>query len=889
MEAKTRNRSDSRMQFNRVTLAFKGAHDHLEADFQQHYFDNTLNQIRIAIFAAFIFYGGFGVLDRIMVPERYHLFWIVRWAIVCPVIFGVFLFSYSRHANRHLQLVLSIGTLVCGLGLIAMVQMAGLNSNHAYVGGIVQLIFYAFTFCRFRFIWGLMLVVVLVPTYLIVTTALGSAPQNIIIGKGFHLSLIGIMGMMVGYAIEYHTRKNFFLSRQLESKKRRLAIANDFLEERVARRTSELKETNAILKEEINERKLVEAALRDSQKRFSRMVNNVTDHMCVYDLDGNILESNRQMIDGLGYAFNELNVMKFHELIIPEERAGYFEYLTEIRRKGTASGTVTLSTRNGEHRYFEYSNVLGEHTNGHQAIYSLARDITDRKKTEKALADSQMRFKNIFETAAAGMVIIEGRTRTVVEINRAGSQMTEQKRGQIHGRCIDDLIVMPEERDQGQIPVPTQHPIECLLSTAEGANLPILASTRNTVLNDQPHWILSFVNIQKIKEAEAAQRELELRSNRAQHLESIGTLAGGIAHDFNNILFGIMGFAELALEDAVHGSIQAKNLHEILKGGYRAKEMIAQILTFSRQDSVEKTVIQPAPLIKEALKLLRASLPSTIEIRSRFAPKLSHIKAHPTHLHQVVMNLCTNAAHAMKDETGVIEITMDNRILEEDQQTPHGAVPRGEYVELTVKDDGHGISKEIIERIFEPFFTTKSQGQGSGLGLSVVLGIVQSNHGSISLQSQPGEGTRFEVLIPSTESADSVTDLVDAPLPRGNEQILVVDDEPPLLTLLNRMLTSLGYQVTTCEHPNEALRLFNNRPSHYDLVLTDLTMPKKSGTTLAQELLQNRPNLPIILSTGFGNKISKETVASIGIRKMLLKPILKRELATTIRHALDAA
>jgi len=208
---------------------------------------------------------------------------------------------------------------------------------------------------------------------------------------------------------------------------------------------------------------------------------------------------------------------------------------------------------------------------------------------------------------------------------------------------------------------------------------------------------------------------------------------------------------------------------------------------------------------------------------------------------------------------------------------------------LTVVDDGKGISADIIDRIFEPFYTTKSQGQGSGLGLSVVLGIVQSNNGSIVLESRPGVGTRFEILMPVTKSDGPSLDIIDAPLPRGTEQILVVDDEPPLLTLLNRMLTSLGYRVTTCEHPTEALKLFNDSPTHYDLVLTDLTMPKKSGTTLAQELLQSRPNLPIILSTGFGNKISEETIESIGIRKMLLKPILKRELATTIRYALDAA
>jgi PAS domain S-box-containing protein len=877
------------MHFNRLTLAFAGAHDHIEPDFKRYYFQSTLNQIRIAVFAAFIFYAAFGALDRIIIPERYYLFWMIRWAVVCPVIMTVFLFSYSRFADRYFQPVLSLTTLICGLGIIAMVQLAAPYSKYSYVGGLVQIIFYIFTFSRLRFIWGTTVVCLLVPAYLIVTTTVGSAPQNYIIGKAFHLSLIGVMGMMAGYAIEYQTRKNFFLSRQLESKKRRLAMANDFLEERVASRTVELNETNAMLKEEINERKLIELALRDSQKRFSRMVNNVTDHMCVYDLDGNILEANRQMINGLGYSLDELVHIKYYDLIIPDERAAYYQYLTDIRRKGTISGDITLSTRSGEPRYFEYSNVLGEHTNGHAAIFSLARDITHRKKTEKALADSQMRFKNVFETAAAGMAIIEGRTRTVVEINRAGAQMTRFKIKQLSGRCIDDLIAMPEETEYPQMPVPTSHPVECLLTTSAGEDIPILASTQTTVLNDRPHWIISFVDIQKIKEAEAAQRELELRSNRAQHLESIGTLAGGIAHDFNNILFGIMGFAELALEDAQHGSTQAKNLEEILKGGYRAKDMIAQILTYSRQDRMEKTIIQPAPLIKEALKLLRASLPSTIEIQSRFVPKLGNIKVNPAQLHQIIMNLCTNAAHALMDESGTIDISMDNITLGEDRQTAHGLVLRGEYVRLKVKDNGVGIRPDIIDRIFEPFYTTKSQGQGSGLGLSVVLGIVQSNHGSITVESRMGQGTCFEVLLPLIEGADENTHNVETIMPRGRENILVVDDEPPLLRLLTRMLTSLGYQVTTCEHPAEALAVFNSRPRFFDLVLTDLTMPKKLGTTLAQELLQSRPNLPIILSTGNGNKISKEILESIGIRKLLLKPILKRDLASSIRHVLDAA
>jgi signal transduction histidine kinase len=765
MDLKIENHTESKMQFSRATLAFTGHHEHIEPDFNRHYFQHTLHQIRIATFAALIFYGAFGALDAILMPDRYRLFWFIRWGIVCPSILAVLLFSFTRWADRFLQPVVALGSLICGGGIIAMVQLASPHSNHAYVGGLVQIIFYMFTFSRLRYVWGTAVICLLLPAYVIVTAAVGAAPHDYIIGKAFHLSVIAVMGMMAGYAIEYRTRKNFFLSRQLETKKRRLAVANNFLEERVARRTAELKKANAILE----------------------------------------------------------------------------------------------------------------------------KDIAHRKKMEKALADTQMQFKTVFETAAAGMAIVEERNRTLVEINQAAAQMTRHDRSWLAGRCIDELICVADETECREIPVPTRYPIECVLSTAEGKSLPILVSTQNTELNDRPHWIISFVNLQKIKEAEATQRELELRSSRAQHLESIGTLAGGIAHDFNNILFGIMGFAELALEDADPNSIQANNLQEILKGGYRAKEMIGQILTFSRQDSVEKAVVHPASLIKEALKLLRASLPATIEIHSHYAADLGKIRVNPTRLHQVIMNLCTNAAHALPDESGTIHITMDNHTLEDDRQTTRDLILKGDYVRIRVADNGVGIAPEAIDRIFEPFYTTKLQGQGSGLGLSVVLGIVQSNHGFITVESHPDEGACFEVLFPVAECEDETCEIPETAPPGGREQILVVDDEPPLLRLLNRMLTSLGYQVTTCEHPAEALALFNSHPGGFDLVLTDLSMPKKSGTALAQELLKSRPNLPIILSTGFGNKVSKETLESIGIRELLLKPILKRELATTIRQVLDAA
>lgn len=879
--------SSQKMHFNRLTLVFSGPHAQLEPSFHDHYFKSTLNQIRITIMASLIFYGAFGILDAIVIPDKYLIFWMIRWTIVCPCLFIVFLFSYSRHAHRYFQPVVSLVTLICGFGIIAMIELSARYQNNAYEGGLVQIIFFIFTFGRFRFIWGSMATCTLVLTYLLTSITTGTLPNDYLISKGFHLSLICLMGMMAGYAIEYQTRKNFFLSCQLESKKRRLAISNEFLEQRVTERTSKLRRANELLTEKINEGKIIESELRDSKKRYRRMVDNVTDHICVYDLKGKIMEANRQMISSLGYTGEELVEIGYPDLIVPEERAAFILNMADIRKSGTVSGTMTLVTQKGEPRFFEYSNVLAEHTTGNQAVFSLARDITHRKKAEKALAASQLQFQNIFETAAAGMAIIECESQQVVEINSAAVQMMQKKAAHIKRQRLDSLISMPENATVRRLPVPTHHPMECLLNTDCENSLPILASIRETVFDDRPHLIISFINIQKIKEAEADKRELEIRSNRMQHLESIGTLAGGIAHDFNNILFGIMGFAELALEDSTEKSIQAKNLKEILRGGHRAKEMISQILTFSRRDSIDKQVIKPVPLIKEALKLIRATFPSTIEIKSRFAPDLHQIKANPTHIHQVVMNLCTNAAHAMVDDFGRIEIRIENVTLSSDEQTPHGKLSKGDYFKLVIEDNGEGIPRNVIERIFEPYYTTKAQGQGSGMGLSVVLGIVQALEGNIRVKSHPGQGTCFEVLLPATHLVVKQTEVTVAPLPKGNEHIMVIDDEPHLLTLLKRMLGGLGYEVTICEHTTEALTLFKSQPGAFDLVITDLTMPKMTGIQVARELLQTRADLPIILCTGYKKKLSQAHLQSMGIRELLPKPILKKELAASIRRAVE--
>ncbi len=399
-----------------------------------------------------------------------------------------------------------------------------------------------------------------------------------------------------------------------------------------------------------------------------------------------------------------------------------------------------------------------------------------------------------------------------------------------------------------------------------------------------------FLDITERKQVEDEARRLETALAQSQKMEAIGTLAGGIAHDFNNILSAVIGYTELTLADMPQKTKLYQNLEQVLIASMRARDLVSQILTFSRRDESELQLkpIQVTPLVKEALKLLRSSLPSTIEILQNIEPDLDNIMADPVQLHQIMMNLCTNAAHAMDANGGRMTIGLSNtNLTQEDFHLSPDIIP-GKYIKLSVQDTGNGIPKEIIDKIFNPYFTTKEQGEGTGLGLSVVQGIVQSYNGTIAVYSEPGQGTTFNVYLPTIERAVLKEKAVDVDLPTGSEHILFVDDEPILVDLARQILQRLGYRVTTCDNGLDALAIFQQAPQEVDLVLSDLTMPKMAGDKLAVKLLQIRPDLPIVLCTGLGNKIPPSKVAEIGIRTVITKPFVIQNIAKGIREVLDA-
>jgi PAS domain S-box-containing protein len=395
------------------------------------------------------------------------------------------------------------------------------------------------------------------------------------------------------------------------------------------------------------------------------------------------------------------------------------------------------------------------------------------------------------------------------------------------------------------------------------------------------------MDITKRKEAELSRARLEHQLREAQRLESIGTLAGGIAHDFNNILSAIIGYAELAGDDLPAQSAVQAYLAQVLKASYRAKELVDQILTFSRQQEQERKPINCQIVLDEALNLLRASLPSTIEIRREIDPQLPLMLGDPGRIHQIVLNLATNAMHAMRECGGILEVRLAPLKIDSEFAQTHEGLHEGNYLRLIVSDTGCGMDKRTQERIFEPFFTTKAPGEGTGLGLAMVYGIVKDHNGAISVYSEPGKGTTFNVYFPVHQDLKLATATQSDGVPKGRGQrVLFVDDEEPLAVLGKQRLERLGYEVSMHTSSIEALQDFRTRPDQFDLLISDYTMPDMNGADLAKHVLKARCDMPVILVTGYSSTINPDIAASIGIRELLMKPMTAQIIGDAVHRVL---
>jgi len=634
--------SDS-MTYNKLTLTFTGYLSNFESEFLNDYYIKSLNPFRFALILAIFFYCGFALLDASTVPELKEIFWLIRFAVVLPVLLSVLAFTYFKSFRKYMQLSIAGVMFITGFGIIVMIILGARVSHYSYYAGLILIFIFGYTFAKARFIYASLAGWLIVIAYEISAIWISHTPITILINNNFFFISSNIIGMLAGYTLELSSRRDFYMRKLLELEQDKVKAVNSTLEKRVIERTRQLTNTNIKLKKEI-----------------------------------------------------------------------------EIRVR-----------------------------------------------------------------------------------------------------------------------------------------------------------------------SEKQRSELETQLFQLKKIETIGTLAGGIAHDFNNILTPIIGYTDMALEEIPEDSNLRFDLEQINNAALRGKDLVQQILTFSREVNMEKKPVKIDQIVVEVINLVKASLPRSIEIRKSIDPGIGVILADPVHIHQIMMNLCTNAIHAMKNRGGVLDIKVDSVLVDQKTTMKINNLKVGIYVRIRLSDTGHGMDRRTKDRIFEPFFTSKEVGSGTGLGLSVVHGIVSNYNGAITVESTPGKGTSFTVFLPYNIS-DPVNEVKSLDqLPRGVEHILFVDDELDITFVGKKMLENLGYTVTTMTNSSEAFEEFKRNPGEYSLLVTDQTMPKMLGTELAGKMREINPDLKVIIITGYIDKLSEKTKSEAGSYEMILKPIKLSEFSKVIRKVLD--
>jgi PAS domain S-box-containing protein len=624
---------------------------------------------------------------------------------------------------------------------------------------------------------------------------------------------------------------------------------------------------------------------------ISSMIENVEELAIAADIHGQIVYANAASLRFCGYRKKELMGMRFDDIFdltsmqrsqitncIKDETAKNFEAVA-IRKDGSLF-PVNISV----------SPLRSETTARGVAI--IATNISERNRSRKALIDSHVRFLTVLDSIDADIYVADMTSYEILLVNKhmresfgenlVGKTCYEVFRNEagVCSNCTNDQLVDSNRKPAG----------------------PCVWEGKNSITGK---WYINYdraikwvdgrlvrlqiaTDITRTKDLEKESLRIQAQLQQAQKMEAIGTLAGGIAHDFNNILSAVIGYTEIVLGDVAESTSQHQNLQEVLKAGNRARDLVNQILMFSRQTEKELKPVKIDKIVIETLKLLRASLPTTIKIEPNLRSN-SAVLADPTQMLQVMMNLCANAAHAMREMGGLLKVEVSDIDLDNSFIEQHPYLSPGTYIKLQISDSGHGMENKIAERIFDPFFTTKERGEGTGMGLAVVLGIVKSHRGAITVESTVNEGSRFDLYLPVIDHEADLELRPKAIMPIGTERILFVDDEKTLVDLGLQILERLGYRVTTRTSSLEALELFMDQPDNFDLVITDMTMPNMTGDEFAAKIMEIRADIPVILCTGYSERIAKDNAHKIGIKEFVLKPIIMSDMATTVRKVLDEA
>ena len=655
---------------------------------------------------------------------------------------------------------------------------------------------------------------------------------------------------------------------------------------------------------DITERKLTERLLAEAEGKYRALFDISSLAILIRNRQGIITLANPAAARLFGAKRPEdLVGIPYLDLVHPEDRElsrlrieGAFRIAADPAAAGEellchlAPRRHRLLTLSGRTVPVESTGVAFRH-GGEDFIQGLFRDITDELQAEEALRDSEARFRTAFENASVGITLVD-LDGTYLEVNRTMAAMIGYEPQELVGKKVVDFIF---PGDLGRREEFVRALAEERLAAGEQERRFLhrdgtivwvhIWATLQRDGRGRPQYFISLVqDITARKKAAEEKSRLESQLLQAQKMEAIGVLAGGIAHDFNNILSAIIGFTELAtLNEGQAGDY----LREVLKAAKRAKDLVSQILSFSRQGGEERLPVHVGRAAKEVVNFLRASIPSTIEIRLRGEHTAATVLASAVELHQILMNLCTNAMQAIGENAGWIDIEVEPVALKPAGPAGPPELDPGAYVRIAVRDSGHGIPAAIRERIFDPYFTTKEKGVGTGLGLAVVHGIVKKLHGAVSVNSGPGQGALFEIWLPQVDFTRPQEEAPPASLLGGTGRILFVDDEAMLAELGEKILRRLGYEVVTRTSPLEALELFKRRPMDFDLVISDQTMPGMTGDLLAQEILNIRPGMPIILCTGYSQRIDERRAREKGISALVMKPILIQDIDAAVRRALS--
>lgn len=627
--------------------------------------------------------------------------------------------------------------------------------------------------------------------------------------------------------------------------------------------------------------------------KWRKLIEYSRDGIVILDENGEVYDANKRYENMLGYSRDELlklNVCDWEVMVSPDqvkemvrtvdEKGDHFQ--SRHRRKDGSTYEVEIS-----------SDAIMD--GKQKLILCVCRDITERKKMEEELRQSEEKFSRAFQLSPNMMAITTLNEGLIIDVNNSFCHFHETHRDKIIGKTTYELNLWASTADRDSVikqlkekkKVYNFETIMWRINSKEERT--VLFSGEIISLKDEDYLLSEVIDITENKKAEAEKEKLEEELRHSQKLEGIGTLAGGVAHDFNNILGIIIGNAELAMDDTEEGDPIYFNLTEIKNAGLRAKDIIRQLLTFSRHVEVKKHTLNLIPLLEDSIKFLRSTIPTTIEIRYDLKAKNDFIFADSTQIHQVMMNLCINAAQAMEQDGGLLTIGIENIKIDEYTGRIYPELPKGDYIKLTVQDTGPGIASEILDRIFDPYFTTKDSGKGSGMGLSLVHGIIKNHDGIITVRSQPGEGAAFSIMLPLAPQNRTVSAKPAESIPKGRERILFVDDEISLAAVAQKMIEKLGYAVKIAVNPEDALNLFRKDPDSFDLIITDMTMPQMTGEALFHEIRKIRDNMPVILSTGYSSLMDEEKARQIGLTGYIMKPLKLQQLAGIIRKVLDEA